>query len=306
MIVYRSRKNNVDKIIETFKDKEIFVFVEIQEKNKSIEKMGFNNIDEKEYIIPKRANRYAKINADGYEIIDKNAPKEKFEQIRFVTQRRWAGRGKTKDVEVMISFERERYKRIQILPYSVLFAIIEKNNKKYVTSESMLCNEKNKERIKNTINLILEIFHKCQIDIDVKEFIKNKKIKRLEWEVLPKGKYPWEKIKKYIRRNKENITYKKLEEERMEYFNSLNPDFYAIGKEGFQGYVIIGFENAKKYFLENSDYGNAIYVLNKKWEEISKLTKKEALNDKNFKRRIVHYKNWQAEVKKELANFVIC
>ena len=47
------------------------------------------------------------------------------------------------------------------------------------------------------------------------------------------------------------------------------------------------------YILECDHPNNATYVFDKKWEELSKLTKAEILNNQFHKCRIIHSSSWK-------------
>jgi hypothetical protein len=60
--------------------------------------------------------------------------------------------------------------------------------------------------------------------------------------------------------------------------------------------MIFGFENKDFFILESIYTGNATYVLGENWEEISKLSKDEILNQDLHQERIIHYQNWESEI----------
>mgnify|MGYP000412063411 CR=1 FL=1 len=55
--------------------------------------------------------------------------------------------------------------------------------------------EENEDIIKHGVNLLLEIFERCEVYTENLKEINRPNIKRLNWKVLPKGKYPWEQLK---------------------------------------------------------------------------------------------------------------
>ncbi len=82
----------------------------------------------------------------------------------------------------------------------------------------------------------------------------------------------------------------------METVNALKPDFRAIGNGGFHGYIVHGFTKNKTYILESMYYGNATYVFDGAWEELSQRTKAEILRESLQKVRVIHRKGWKKRV----------
>ena len=145
------------------------------------------------------------------------------------------------------------------------------------------------------INLFLEIFGYCEVlSKDLKSYVL-KNLQRLNWEILPPGKWPWNKIKdnilpiiKQTNRQKQVVI-----EYRLKAITKFNPEFSAIGRAGFRGYLIFGFPEKNIYALESLFTGNATYIFEKNWEYLSKLTKAGILQASLQKDRIIHRKNWE-------------
>ncbi|NTU61545.1 MAG: hypothetical protein HGA95_04390 [Caldiserica bacterium] len=110
---------------------------------------------------------------------------------------------------------------------------------------------------------------------------------------------PWAKLKSYlgpiIERQPEGN--RPVIEKRHETINAYNPEFFAVGQGGFDGYVIFGFPSKSLYILESSQTNNATYVLDKDWEVLASLTKAELLSKELHKERLIHRKNWFTLVK---------
>lgn len=121
----------------------------------------------------------------------------------------------------------------------------------------------------------------------------------LNWEVLPSGDYPWERMQDDLKKvsEKSSKTAKKVLIDKCEFINSFQPDFRAYGKSGFKGYVIFGFADRNIFVLESVYPNNATYVFGKNWEELSKLTKAEILKGNLQDVRIIHNDNWQQEIR---------
>lgn len=123
-----------------------------------------------------------------------------------------------------------------------------------------------------------------------------KHINRLNWELLPKGKMPWEKVEEHLNPILKQLknTKKPADEARLRHIYSYNPTTVFYGKSGFNGYV--GFEFKEFTILESLLYGNAIYAFDKDCLELTKLTKKEILDDNLHIKRIIHKRGWEKEV----------
>lgn len=197
----------------------------------------------------------------------------------------------------------KRYPREYTLPPSIELQILEspKLEEKIIASDLILYDESNYELIKHTINLFLEIFRVCIIlKKDLAPVVKNTKIVRLNWEVLPKGRYPWDKSKRYL----DSIIgvakrgHQPVIRQRFEIISKANPDFLALGKAGFHGYVVFGFSKKNIFILESIHFGNATYIFENDWECLSQMTKAEILNNNFQKDRLIHKNGWKEEVEK--------
>ncbi|MPN13124.1 hypothetical protein SDC9_160444 [bioreactor metagenome] len=121
---------------------------------------------------------------------------------------------------------------------------------------------------------------------------------RLNWKVLPKGEYPWGKLEPIVKQRVAgmSVNNRMIITNRFEKISSKKPDFVAFGAGGFSDYTVFGFQQKSIYILESMRTGNAIYVFEKDWEELSKLTKKEILDNDLHKARIIHKENWEREL----------
>lgn len=232
-------------------------------------------------------------NKEGEEIVRKDLPKETVYSHQYRT---WMFRGKEYSWYVDIPYKKYIREIVYWLQLKFAIKIIWKKiilivNKKFIFTN-------NDKEILIAINLLSEIFWRFEVfDKDIKSVIESKRM-MLNWEILP----PWKKVFDFIystvdrryRWKKENTVIKK----RFILFESLNPDFTAIGKWWFNGYVIFVFENLKIAFLESIYYWNAIYVFWENWKELSQKTKEEILNWKLEKERIVHTESYNKRILK--------
>lgn len=279
------------------KIKSIGIKIKSENKNKVIE-CGFSEkILLGEEVIPNVIGPITNYNVNGKEIIDKNQ-KENRDIFRPYHIKDWHG-----EYHDGIAHEvRECNKKNILNPYEIALKIVSIKNEKYVISKEG-CYDKDK--IKHIINMFLEIFKECEI-IYENDDINYGNIIELNWKILPKGEYPWEKIYPYVKKRIEKMpeTKARLIKNNIETISKYNPKFVAVGQAGFSGYIIYGFKKENKVILESIEIDNATYILNKDWKNISKLTKSEILKQKLHEKRIVHSKSWEKEITNEIKDMI--
>lgn len=72
------------------------------------------------------------------------------------------------------------------------------------------------------------------------------------------------------------------------------------GVGGYSGYLVFEFGQGNLYVFESIMYGNATYIFENEWEEVSKLTKKEIIENQLAVARIIHNQAWSREVNRYL------
>lgn len=292
MIIKKKRINNIYRYInkeEIDNIKQLRVKVDELSQDKVIN-IGFSKkLEVGEMVVPKVIGPITYFNVYGKEIINKNE-KEDRDIYRPYHIMDWHGQ-----YHDGIAYERRKcYKREFINPYEMELIIVEQKETKYVTNKEI---SKDANKLKFAMNLLLEIFGEFEIVYN-EEKINYGEIKRLNWNILPRGKYPWEKLYPYIKNNLDNMqeTKAKIAKKNIEKITQYNPKFVAIGRSGFSGYIIYGFNKENKVILESMEIDNATYVLNENWENISKLTKAEILKNNLHEKRIIHTKRWNEEI----------
>lgn len=242
-----------------------------------------------------------RFNAEGKYIKRKDLPMETAYREAEWHWKTWNGEEHSDIIDVPY----KRYPRKFIAPPSVELQIVEGTNcQKILVSDIMSYTEDNYSHITHTINVFLEIFGECDILTDkLNPIIRRPNVKYLNWTLLPPGKYPWEKIKERLDPiiDKAKKGHRPILTNRFEIINKAKPDFHAIGKAGFNGYIVFGFTERNLYIVESAYYGNATYIFEDNWERLSQLTKAQILNNQFQKDRIVHQKSWYSYVKKLLA-----
>ncbi len=260
-----------------------------------------------ETVLPPAIGTVSSFNAYGKEVPDKTKPKEIIKYIeREWCWKQWCGRGCTKEVCESRPVPIKGYPRIIIDPPSVELTISKKDEDKiYITTAKVKLSKANEKEVVHKVNLISEIFGGVEI-FDEEQVPIVKTTTKLNWEILPKGIRPWDKQKTLLKPFLDNIKDQRqrpVYDSRFEDINNLQPDFTAIGKNGFNGYVIFGFSDKDIYILESAFYGNAIYVFSENWKELSKKTKAEIINNNLQIERITHSgekNNWLGKIKEIL------
>lgn len=268
-----------------------------------LQKIGFTaefNIGET--VLPSIVGAVTRRNAQGKIIVDKTQKEECTRMIEW-TYKQYAGRDNTREVTDSTVIHYKRWRQTLIPPYAIELTVAEKNGIKQIVSPIIEYNEVNIEKIIHIINVFLEIFGECEItDINNNPIIVATPV-RLNWELLPRGKFPWsvqkERVQSFI--NKARGRNQPVVEKRLEKVSQYCPDFTAIGVGGFSGYILYGFEAKEIYVLESTQVNNATYILNKNWEKISGLTKAEILNEHYHKARVIHNEHWYSNIGEILA-----
>lgn len=130
-------------------------------------------------------------------------------------------------------------------------------------------------------------------------------IEKLNWKLLPDSEISIGKIKEYIfscsKLNKDDFDFSRIEK-----ILELRADKIYCGVNDFDGYLVFYFNNIQIAVLDCPVKGNAIYILEENWRQLSRLSKFDLLNyhfDKT--RRIIHRGDWFEKLKLQLINSVI-
>jgi hypothetical protein len=264
---------------------------EVKDRDKIIS-LGFTNkMEISETILPSEFGAVTRFNANGKEVPNKKGGKiTKYMEFEW-TRQEWAGRGRTREVTGIVTRAIEMWPRDFFPPPSVQLTISKKEDGEiYITTEDTKFNESSQRDALHKINIILEVFGSCDIlNEDQVPVLKN--LHTLNWTILPPGKRPWTEQRELLKPVFDAIKDKRtmpVMDSRFEEINKLGADFTATGNQGFKGYVIFGFPSKNTYIFESALYGNAIYIFEKNWEELSKLTKADILNAKLHLNRITH------------------
>lgn len=292
---------NIKPYLSRFREwEEIYVVINYNsEQNDKLLNIWFTEILEGNSIIPFFNGNATLRNSDGFEVVRKDLPKEQYIHELPYSIEWYDGR-----IYSWVNyFPKLRYQRELQEKMWVWITITEKNWVLMIVSDPIKVSSISEFKVKNTVNMFLEIFWEPNIVNENFTIFGSWKIRRFNFEFIKKWKYPWDKIKESIY-NPVSKTYKPMAKkvilDRWDNIHKYVPDFIWTWKAGFRGYVCFWFEWKNMFFLESSLLGNATYVFDENWEDISQLTKAEILKWKLQKYRIIHWPSWESEINRLL------
>lgn len=261
-----------------------------------LQEIGFNELNTGETLVPSpKLGPIARFNANGKEIPQRDLPMETAYRQQYWEWEDWGGNHHSRTVDIPF----KRYPRKLIDPPCIELTIIQSKEKKFVIAgQSFIKGQTPEEDILHQINLMLGIFRSAEILSENLEQYEIPRIRRLNWELLPSGNMPWEQFKQHL----EPVLFKKSKgkkmiiAERLETVSAYKPDFHAIGTNGYHGYIVFGFSQMNLYIFETAEYGNATYVFEGNWEEVSRMTKSEILTGNRCKHRFIHRDGWKKQI----------
>ena len=257
--------------------------------NKKLKKIGFpEQISEGIKILGRGIGPVSRFNNNGSFIPLKNLPKET--KYRSACIKDWHGDYHFVDIPY------KRYQR-KTIPAPESELLIQKIGEElYIVSDKLKYSNENSIQIRHVINLFLEYFGECEIlNESLQVAFHDIPTRRVNWEMLPEGEYPWNRIPSDgIKRN--GVLTKIDQKHTFDTISKYHPTNLTIGMGGFRGYIAFHFPDKGFVLLEHMLYGNATYVFDKDWETLSQLTKKEIIDENLCKRRIIHQKGWENEI----------
>jgi hypothetical protein len=248
-------------------------------------------------VLPKAIGPVTRFNAEGKNIVRRDLPMETaFRQVEW-TWIEYHGRDEEEKSEVR-DVPYRRYPRDFVPPPSLeLRIVLGPEGRKLAVTEPFCYDEAARDGIRHAINVCLELFGECEIFTpDLISIVPP--AERLNWHILPPGKYPWERLQSELKTivDRAKPGKRPIILSRWETINKHKPDFVAAGEAGFDGYIVFGFTTKDIYVVESAYYGNATYVFDKDWETLSRMTKAEILNQDLQKDRVIHISSWPARI----------
>lgn len=307
MLIRGTRIRSVDRYLGRIKKGTSVIFgVPLAgQDSKLLERIGFNKAPGLgDAVLPAPVfGTVSRFNAEGKDKVHKDQPKETAYRQAEWTWEEWHGRYDRLERSKIVDVPYKRYPRTFIPPPSVELAVQEgKDGELIIATPSTAYEMANESRIVHLANLMLEIFGYCQILTGDLEEIPLSKLRRVNWEVLPRGRRPWKKLEHELKQVIDGASEgnQPVIRHRLEVVNRYEPDFVAVGRAGFRGYLIFGFPEKELYVLESAYTGNATYVFGEDWDSLSKLTKAEILSDDLQEARLIHREGWEQSVKRLL------
>ncbi len=276
--------------------KEVILGVPISTVNKeNLEKIGFTEkIIEGDSILPSAIGKITTFNSRGKEIKRPDLPKEVYHVTYNSTTYDWHKQPHygTKTRTAL------RIAREYISAPSVFLTLANINDQLYIISPVLKIVEENSKYNIHVINILLECFSEFELFDNTKKPLKTTKFRKIQWEVLPRGVYPWPKVAEMIQSGTANLEKDEAEiiKYRLSIMNTYQPDFIGIGHGGFNGYFVFGFQSKSIYVLESVYLDNATYIFHDEWEPLSQLTKNEIINSDIQHSRIIHDKKWKQAI----------
>lgn len=256
-----------------------------------------------ERILPTAIGPVTRANAEGVLVVHKDEAKETaYRQVEW-TREQWRGRY-TEQVTDVVDIPYMRYPRTLVPPIGTELAIAASRvGDRVVITDPIDVTAENEVEILRRVNLLGELFGAAELLTSDLEQFTRVKYRRLNWEVLPAGEAPWPRV----RQAAEIVLAARAPGSAVPVLRRLElltkehePDLVAVGRAGFAGYFVFGFQQRGIHVLESLEYGNATYVLGDDWAELSQLTKAEILREDLHLARVVHRQGWERRIQDAL------
>jgi hypothetical protein len=294
--------------LETFALDDVVVAVAKQLRPKDVERyahLGLR-IENDNLILPApfvpsiSAGKYSRTNVEGKEIIRKDLPMIKKEIAHLAPN--WHGSGTH-----LVIHERDVYLREFIRPKEVELAItlLETHAEgvfivKFAVDQVINRRSDDFEtELLYNLNILQENIGSANVfesDATIAEYAATVHV---DWELLPVGQLGAPEAVARLLRGKRPISaeQRRIMEDRLAVFARLRPTHFISGTTGFVRYFGAKYDDNFVVF-ENIRYGNAIYVMFERWQELSQKSRIDLLKGEygdDFQ-RIEHRENWEDQL----------
>jgi hypothetical protein len=250
-------------------------------------------------ILPAAHGAISSFNANGRHDVQHHLPFETVTHSVYTTWTDWHGN----EHSGYVARDYRRRPRLFVPPPGVELVISARvDGTEVVTTPSFIWTQANAETAKHRINLLLELFGRCEVFTEGLDRIIQAPIHRLNWRLLPPGPRPFAQLQQHLAHVIQEApeSHQPVITNRLEAINSHHPDFAAIGEGGFHGYVVFGFQNQDLYLFESIFIGNATYVFGNNWQALSQMTKADIINNALALERIIHRPGWHQRIQQLL------
>lgn len=295
----RKKVRSLDAHLTTFAPDQGFyvVFAGLEGRRADVVKVGFTMpAVAGELLLPSGEFGIAsRRNAEGDEIVHKDQPLETHYRQREWTWKEFRGRYDYEEKSKIVEVPYKRYPRSWNKPYGVELQVRSApNDALVITAGPFRRSDVDQELLLNTVHMFVELFGECSlVKQDLREALPAQ-VRRLNWDVLPPGKYPWACAETALERVISALSSgdQTVVRERVKTITAYEPDFIAVGRNGFSRYMVYGWDQHLLYVLESIEVNNATYVLKNDWEAVSSMTKAEVLDSGAHHARLVHRNSW--------------
>ena len=144
------------------------------------------------------------------------------------------------------------------------------------------------------LNEVVGEAHVFDADLSDDEFAR---IQHVDWELLPP--VSTDRVLAHLT-SRGSIDYEKLKvaQNRLGVLDRLGHDGFIVGKGRFARYFGARFGD-RLVVLENLEYGNALYMFEENWEQLTQLSRTELIKRRDSSvHRVPHLPGWQSAVRK--------
>ena len=242
-------------------------------------------IDYQEEFMPSlMVGTYSKRNVIGNSIIRKDLPK--IQKTIDCGERPYFGNWEKGSFTLFVTKDVYQRERIPAKELTILVELIEKTNinnvEQYVLKVSVNdIMDKTSTTFHSdllfNVNLLQETIFNIDIFGEDANYADYLKTYHVMWDFFPPGNRDNDIAKILSKYRKPSEDIKNQLQERYDYLCSLNPIDFIYGLSGIRKYFGARFAENLVVF-DNLQYGNAIYILFEKWEELSQLSRTEIQN----------------------------
>jgi hypothetical protein len=247
-----------------------------------------------------RAGEYSRINVEGKEIIRKDLPKIAKGFSFYAPD--WGDWSKGSH---LVTHTRDVYQRDFLAPKEVelVITLLEQRGEAFLVrfAVDQVINRRSadfEEELLYNLNILQENIGSVDVfpsEATIAEYVATI---RVDWELLPVGQLgPHEAVARLLRGKPISIKQKEIMERRLGVFAKLKPTHFISGTSGFIRYFGAMYDDNFVVF-ENIRYGNAIYVMFERWQELSQRSRIDLLRgDREGFERIEHREGWEDRLK---------